>query len=479
MKVLLIDPPHRRWIVMGDYVAPPMGLAHLASVIEEEGHELRLVDCNGSNISWAEVPDIISRIRPQVIGATAFSPFFYDALRVIEIAKRVDSGVTSVLGGPHVTFTCQETLNKYPLLDLIVRGEGEKTIVELLRCLEEKGDLAEVRGIAFGRNKKVIQSPPQSPVDVNQLPLPAYHLLPMGSYRFPVFGRFSTLLTSRGCPYRCSFCSEWDFWGGGWRPREVVSVVDEMELLHRRYGMESFWLGDDCFNIDGERMERLCQEIISRQLSVSWFYQGRADLVIRHQKLLPLMRRAGNLMAQIGVEASTDRELSALNKRLTIEQVREAVRLLKKNHIISQGLIIIGNREDSPGTILHKTRFMKWLDPDFPIFTFLTPFPGSPLYQQAREEGWIETNNFAHYDMSHCIMPTRYLSRPLLSYWYYRCYQSFYLDVVKLLKGFCSLNQWKRRIWRHMLVYIIKEVYRAKVLPLWSKISLHLKNLLP
>jgi len=464
---------------MGDYVAPPMGLAHLASVIEKEGHEPHLVDCNGSNISWAKVPEIIRRIHPQVVGATAFSPFFYDGLRAIEIAKGIDPRIISVLGGPHVTFTCQESLDKHLLLDLIVRGEGEKTMIELLHCLEDKGDLAEVKGIAFRRDGKIVLSPPQSPVDVNRLPLPAYHFLPMENYRFPVFGRFSTLLTSRGCSYRCSFCSEWDFWGGGWRPRDVVSVVDEMELLHHRYRIESFWLGDDCFNIDGERIERLCQEIISRRLEVTWFYQGRADLVVKHKKLLPLMRRAGNLMVQIGVEASTDKELSAMNKKLTVDEIREAVRLLKKNRIISQGLIIIGHREDSTRTMLHKIRFMKWLDPDFPIFTILTPFPGSPLYQQAKEKGWIETNNFNHYDMSHCTMPTRHLTPPLVNYWLYRCYQSFYLDVVKLLKGLFSLTPWKRRIWRHMLSYIMKQVYWAKVVPLRANISLHLKNLLP
>lgn len=205
---------------MGDCVSPPLGLAQLAAVLEAAGIEVDIIDCNASGVGWATLGEAIEYSQANIIGATATTPFFYDALRVMEIVKKLSPEIVTVLGGPHVTFTAEETLSQHPEIDVIVRGEGEQTLLELVRCYEKGNDLSQVKGIAFRNGRELILTPPQPLVDVDELPLPAYHLLPMEKYYFTVFGKFVTILSSRGCPHRCTFCSEWKFWGGKWRPRD-------------------------------------------------------------------------------------------------------------------------------------------------------------------------------------------------------------------------------------------------------------------
>lgn len=238
-----------------------------------------------------------------------------------------------------------------------------------------------------------------------------------------------------------------------------------MELLNKEYGRESFWFGDDCFNLNSEHVKGICDEITKRGLDVSWFYQGRADFVIKQKDLLPQMRTCGNLMVQIGIESSTNRELTQFKKKLTTDQVKEAIELLRKNDIVTQGLMIVGTREDTAGSIIHKLRYMKWLDPDFPIFTALTPFPGSDTYEEAKANGWIKTRDYSLYDMSYTIMPTEHLSRDQLTSLLFWCFSSYYTDPIKVVRGLFSGNSWKRGIWRHMLKYVAKQIFYS--LKLW------------
>lgn len=453
MKVLFVEPPKKPWEIMGDFVAPPSGLAQLAAVLESNGVQVQIVDCNASRLTWCDLEQAIADVQPTLVGASAMTTFFPTALRVMQIAKGIDKDIVTVVGGPHVTFTVEETLQNHPEIDVVGRGEGERVILDLVRCLDERGDWAQVKGIAFRKDGQVVQTPSADPVHVDELPLPAYHLLPMGAYHFTVFDQFCTVLASRGCPYKCTFCAERGFWGPVWRPRDPVMVVDELELVHRRYGIGSIWFGDDCFNVDGEHMGLISEEILRRELDLKWFYQGRADLLIKHQEYLPLMRRAGNLMAQIGIEAASDEELQNLRKELTVEQVREAVSLLREHGIVSEGLIIVGTRQDDAHSIRRKVDFLKWLDVDHAIFTIYTPFPGTEVFDEAKEKGWLETTDYALYDMAYPIMATEHLSREEVMGLYNRCFASFYTDPIKIVRGLASPLAWKRLLWRHMLKF--------------------------
>lgn len=461
MRVLLVEPPKQVWEMMGDCVAPPQGLLQVAAVLEEEGIPVTILDCNASQWGWSHIREFIEEEKPDMVGASAMTPFFSQAVRVLSLAKAIAPKMVTVLGGSHVTFLPQETLLSIPEVDFVVRGEGERTLVNLIHCLEEDDDPARVEGIAFRQGDKVVQTCLPPPLDLDTLPLPAYHLVPTERYHFEFLGKFATPEASRGCPHRCAFCSEWRFWGERWRARAPEMVVEELELLHRKYGRESFWFTDDCFNVDGDHMRAICQRILERGLRISWFYQGRADLLIKYADLLPLMRKSGNLMTQLGIEASTDRELASLHKRLTVEEVETAVRLLKENDIICQGLFITGTKTDGGPSIVHKLRYAKWLDVDFPIFTVYTPFPGSDVYEEARREGLLEGLQYSDYDMSHALLPTEHLSRDESLRWNRWCFANYYLDPAKIVKGLFSRNGWKRRIWQHMLKYTGRQIFRS------------------
>jgi len=463
MKVLLVEPPKTPWEMMGDVVAPPLGLATLAASLERGGIPVRILDANAQGIGWSGLRAAIAEDAPDVVGITTLTPYYPHARRTCRITKAACPDIVTVLGGPHVTFLAEETLLSAPEVDVVVRGEGDATLVELVHCLAKGGDLGTVPGLAFRDDGGVIQTPDPPPVDVRALPLPAYHLLPMEAYHFEgLGGPFTTVQASRGCPHRCTFCAEWSFWKHGWRPRDPEAVIEELELVVKGYGRRAVWFADDCFNVSGEMIRAICEGILERDIEVSWFYQGRADLLVRYKELLPLMQRAGNRMVQLGIEASSDDELEDLNKRLSVEQVKEAVALLRQHDIVCQGMLIIGTRNDSPRTIRRKVAFARWLDLDFPIFTVCTPFPGSSLFEQARAEGWVEEPpDYARYDMAHFLMDTEHMSRRQLAAWYPWCYTHTYLDPVRLARGLFSRNEWKRRIWRIMVGYNLKQLARA------------------
>ena len=214
--------------MMGDFLAPPLGLAMIAAVLEQRGHEVKLIDSDGLGIGWLDIPNQISQEEPQVVGTTTWTCFFNDAVQVLQIAKSLNPKIQTVMGGPHPTFTAQETLTNHPDIDFVVHGEGERVAVDLLDILQGGEDVEHVRGISYRADGEVITNPPAEFVDVDSLPFPAYQLLPMTNYHFPVFGKFTVILASRCCSHRCTFCSEWPFGGGRWRPRDVTSVVDEM-----------------------------------------------------------------------------------------------------------------------------------------------------------------------------------------------------------------------------------------------------------
>jgi anaerobic magnesium-protoporphyrin IX monomethyl ester cyclase len=461
MKVLLIEPLKVIWEMMRPCVPVPLGLAQLAAVLQEQEIDVKIIDRTALNIGRQALAEAIRQEQPDIVGTTALTPFLCNAVEVAQVAKDVDPRIITVLGGPHVTYLPEETLKENAAIDIVARGEGERVIMDLVHCLEGGGQLSQVKGIGFRSNGGVVLTDAQPPADLDELPMPAYHLLPMEKYYFTLLGRFATVIASRGCPHRCTFCSEWRFWGGRWRQRDPKKLGDELELLIRKHSIESIWFGDDCFNVSAEMLRGICDEIKTRNLSFNWFYQGRADLLVEHRDLLPLMRETGNRMVQIGIEASTENELEDMNKNLSLDKIADAVKLLRDHDIVAQGLIIVGTRSDSADSIIQKVRYMKRLDVDFPIFTMFTPFPGSDVYDEAKANKWLESEDYSLYDMSNAVMPTKYLTIKQLMASYRWCYATYYMNLWKLAKGLLSRNDWKRKIWRHMLRFSLKQMIRT------------------
>jgi radical SAM superfamily enzyme YgiQ (UPF0313 family) len=465
MRVLLLEPPKTPWEMMGDVVAPPLGLAQLAGCLEQAQIPVEILDANALEIDWQGLGAAIAQKEPDLVGITVFTPWVPDVRRAVRVAHEAVPQATIVLGGPHATFTTEETLQTMPEVDVVVRGEGDQILIDLVRVLDEGNSLQNVPGISYRQNGHFVENPAPPPLDLSDLPNPAFHLLPMERYHFASLGGpFATVVASRGCPFQCSFCSEWPFWRSGWRPHNPQKVVDQLDVLVNRYKRKNIWFGDDCFNVNGDHMAAICEGILQRGIDVNWYYQGRADLVVKHKDLLPLARRAGNRMVQIGIEASNDEQRNELNKQLGTETVKEAVKLLRQNDIVCQGMQIVGLRDDTPKTFEQKVRLVNQLDVDFPVFLVYTLFPGAPDYDRAVAEGWIDLPaNYARHDMAHVLMPTQQMSpRQIWAYTRW-AWTSVYLHPVRLARNLLSRNEWRRQNWWGMLVYIGKQTARNLV----------------
>jgi radical SAM superfamily enzyme YgiQ (UPF0313 family) len=451
--------------MMGDVVALPLGLAQLAGCLEQAGIPVEILDANALGINWNKLGPAIARTNPDLIGITVYTPWVPDVARAVRVARQAAPEAVIALGGPHVTFTAKETLETMPEVDVVARGEGDQIIVELARTLEGGNELEGVPGISFRRDGQVVEIPVAPPLDPTALPMPAFHLMPMERYYFASLGGpFATVIASRGCPFQCTFCSEWPFWGGGWRPHDPTQVVEQIDLLVNRYGRKNIWFGDDCFNVNGDHIAAICEGILQRGIDVNWYYQGRADLVVKYKDLLPLLRRSGNRMVQIGIEASNDEQRAELNKQLRTDTAEESVRLLRQNDIVCQAMLMVGLPDDTPRTFEEKVHLVNRLDVDFPVFLVYTLFPGAPDYDKAIAEGWIELPaNYAHHDMAHVLVPTEHMN-PRQIYDYTRwAWTTVYLNPIRLARNLLSRNKWRRQNWWGMLVYIAKQTARNLV----------------
>jgi len=461
MKVLFVEPPKDIWFVMGEYLPPPFGIIQLAAYLEKEVEnvEIEVLDCNAQQVDWKGMEKRIESFSPDIVASSALATCnTYLIARTLETAKRVNPDILTVAGGQHFTATAQESLESYPEIDIIVRGEGEKTLTELVKKARKKSSFRQIKGISFKHNGKILHNPPRPLIEnLDELPYPGYHFVKdiVHKYHFvAMVGRdtpYALVEGSRGCPHHCTFCSQWRHWQGTWRTKSSKRIADEMAFCYQNYGIRFIWLTDDNFGF-GERAGELADEIIQHGIAkdLMWFTQARCDDVVKHRDVLPKMRKAGLCWVLLGVENPRRSTLETFRKNMTTEDAREAVKLLKENDIFAQAMFIIGERKDTAKSITDLREFVNELDPDFAIFAILTPFPGTELFEEAKRNGWIEDFNWSHYDMVHAIMPTETLSRKEVQEELYHCYRSFYGSLSRRLQGLFSENVMRRRVYWYM-----------------------------
>jgi anaerobic magnesium-protoporphyrin IX monomethyl ester cyclase len=252
MKVLFIEPPREFWFVMGEYMPPPFGIIQIAAYLEREvdGVEIELVDCTAQGLEWEDIDRTIEAYHPDIVASSAFGTCnAYLVLRTLEATKRVDEDILTVTGGQHFTATAQQSLETYPEIDVIVRGEGERTLTDIVR---NPNDMVDTEGISFRRNGQVIHNPPRPLIcDLHELPFPGYHLVRdlVGKYHFAAMAGYNAPYAlvegSRGCSHRCTFCSQWKHWEGAWRLKSPGRIADEIEYCYREFGSRFIWRRPD------------------------------------------------------------------------------------------------------------------------------------------------------------------------------------------------------------------------------------------
>jgi anaerobic magnesium-protoporphyrin IX monomethyl ester cyclase len=378
--------------------------------------------------------------------------------RTLEIAKKVNPKILTVTGGQHFTATAEESLREHPEIDVIVRGEGEETLAELVANANDKTAFTQVKGISFRLRGNIVHNPPRPLIEnLESLPYPGYHLVKdiVHKYHFAAMsGRhvpYALIEGSRGCPCECTFCTQWRHWQGKWRVKSPKRIADEIEYCYREFGSRFVWLTDDNFGA-GSRANDLADEIIKRGITedLTWFVQSRCDDIIRNKEALPKLRKSGLNWVLLGVENSEPSTLQTFKKGITTQDSKEAVRLLKQNGIFAHAMFITGQRKDTVQSISRLRQFADELDPDFALFAVLTPFPGTEVFDEAKRNGWIEDTNWANYDMIHAIMPTETLSVKQVQEELYKCYRSFYGSWKRRLGGIFSSNDLKRSVYLHM-----------------------------
>ncbi len=461
MKVLFIEPPKDVWFAMGEYLPPPYGIIQLAAYVEKKAKDaqVEVLDCNAEQVDWKHMEKRIEDADPDIVASSSLATCnTYAVARTLETVKKVDPDIVTVTGGQHFTSTAEESLATYPEIDLIVRGEGEQTLTELVDNVGRKSAFRRVKGISFRHDGKISHNPPRPLIEnLEDLPYPGYHLVKnnVRKYHFAAMAgrdaQYALIEGSRGCSHECTFCTQWRHWQGKWRLKSPKRVADEMEFCNRNYGSEFIWLTDDNLGA-GTRANDLADEILRHKISAdsTWFVQARCDDIIRNRKVLPRLRRSGLNWVLLGVENSEPSTLKEFRKGITPEDARTAVRLLKQNGIFAHAMFIVGQRKDNAESIARLREFANELDPDFVMFGVLTPFPGTEVFDEAKRNGWIEDTNWSHYDMIHAIMPTETLPRIEVQEELYECYRSFYGSWGRRLSGIFSSNELKRRIFRHM-----------------------------
>ncbi len=405
---LLVNPPYQAAVrsVAQTTVGPPMGLAYLAGALEEAGRPVKVLDANALGMTVQQTAAEIVQSGAAVLGLTGSTPTI-DLCD--EIARRAhDAGFRGafVIGGPHASNLLEETLAAYPVFDVAVAGEAENRIVALVDALAANAGLDDIPGIAHRTEAGVTvtgMAPP--PPDVDTLPGPARHLLPLHRYFCPDGRQSETVIANRGCPAPCSYCSVPQYFGRKIRRRRVDDVADEIQRLHRERGITWINFIDDTFTWDGDWVEALCAALHSRGLpgKVEWQCLTRVDRV--EPVMLQRMHDAGCRRVEMGIEVGHDRGVKVLRKKIDRPTVLNAFRHARAAGLETLAFAMVNVPDETLDEIAQTSALLREADPDYLQLSYCTPYPGTKLYEDAVREGRLRSTDWADY---------RFLRRPVL-----------------------------------------------------------------
>jgi radical SAM superfamily enzyme YgiQ (UPF0313 family) len=458
MRILLVNPKSK--LPIDTRISPSLGLAYLATAAENRGDRVRIYDGDVEEKSQdvTALTAVVRDFAPEVVGITANTTQITAAWRDAELVKSLSSALV-ILGGPHPTSLPEESAAK-PFVDVVVRGEGENTWLELLSILEAEdwtlGSLSQVAGITYqAEGGEVISTPdrPSIPVEeLNAMPMPAWHLFRLDRYTNlqptvdQVDGPSLPILTSRGCPYRCTYCSQ--IGPRRWRARSVDSVVTEWRWLVRDLGAAEIGVLDDSFNIDRQRVLEICQRLVDEGLNqVPWIMINGIRANLADEEVLGAMKRAGCIRAAFGVESGNQQILdSVVDKHLTLDQVRLAFKAARAVGMETIGFFIVGLPGETEETMDDTIRFACELDPVVANFSIATPFPGTQMYETVKAQGHLlaETwDDFVFFEgKARFEMPG--LPAELVERKWKEAYRRFYLRPRRIAGTLARKETWLR-----------------------------------
>jgi anaerobic magnesium-protoporphyrin IX monomethyl ester cyclase len=426
-KIILVRPPRYLWpfINESDNFLLPLGLPCLAASIRTRlpQMEVKIIDCPPLKIGWKTLGKILQEENPDIVGAGEEALYHHEAVRLFKLAKEINPEVITIAGGHFFSWMVDYSFKNSPI-DIIVRFEGEETVVELIQALDNKTSLSKVKGVAFKNNGQIIKTSLRPLIeDLDSLPLPAFDLMPMGKYS--PFGylwpQSATLEHSRGCIDRCNFCSLWTFWGRhistdiekgelevmpSYRSKSVERTLEEVDIVYQKYNRRYIIWADPTFNIDPKWTDEFCEGLLRRNYKdLYWWAFLRADYLLRDERLgiLEKMVRAGLVHPLIGVERACTEDLRKIKKSsYTQDLVREVFLIFKRKypHVFRQGTFVTCLPFDTRESMLNLVRYAVEIDIDYPAFHPVAPVPGTQLYQEVKENNLLVEKDFRKYDWS-------------------------------------------------------------------------------
>lgn len=438
MRIALIAPKWNK--KANDY--PPLGLGYLAAVLERDGHQVRIFDFSlDPRTPLEEDVQAVCAFDPHLVGITAMTSVYHSALETATLLKAY-LGRPIVIGGPHATVYPERILAESPVIDYVVRGEGEETIQELVRILCNKGDLSTVRGLTYKVRGEVISNPDRPLItDLDALPFPARHLFDLKRYGLctPDGQPMATILSSRGCPYNCSYCFK-GIVGRTYRQRSPENIIAEIRQVIDQYGIRNFYFIDDLFTIDVRRLEAITEQLIREKLDIRWQCLGRVDRV--NADILRKMYAAGCRRIHFGIESGNQEVLQRIGKGIKLEQVRQAVRWAQEAGIHVKGYFMLGLPGDTEETMQQTVEFAAELNLDEAMFSLTTPFPGTRLWDElVKKKPETEYNQdftraYYYTDPDEELVPflnVSEVSDAVLSQWIHKAYRTLAESKAKRL----------------------------------------------
>ena len=473
MKVMFINPGQSvSSTALPEFVSeetgkyPPLGLLYIMSSAEKSGlvSEMKLVDTLALNIAQKELENEILKFAPDIVAIQMMTFSAVDAYQCACTAKKVNPEIYVVVGGPHPNIYVEETLLKNEI-DCIVLGEGEETFVELLRCFKKNDSLEQISHIAYRKEDGTIKTGTPGKInDLNTLPFPARKYLDLDIYYtvIGVYKRMTTIVSTRGCPFRCLFCDR-AYWGKIYRKRSPENVVDEIEEC-MSIGIEEFDFQDDTFTIDKKRAMGICDEIIKRKLKITWNIRSRVDAI--DEELLEKLAQAGVARIYYGVESGSPEIIKVLRKDIDLDKAMRVFRSTKKAGIQTLAYFMIVVPSETRKHIQKTMEYISKLDPDFLHLSILMPLPNTDLYTLGLETGQLPFDYWKEYAKNLNLDFTPYfweenLNRDELQELQRYVYKAFYFRPKYIIKQLLSLHGYrvffnKAKAGISMLKYLIR-----------------------
>jgi anaerobic magnesium-protoporphyrin IX monomethyl ester cyclase len=428
MNVLLVNPQSSSVFNTFGLSLPPIGLLYVAASLEQAGHTVVVRDLAADD----ERLDDRDIRRADLVGISADTT---RAGKALSIARRVTAiGRPVVMGGPHPQFMAEDIFAA-GCVDYIVKGEGELVFTNLLTALQDRDSVASVKGLIIRDGRHMVETPSADPIDVETLPFPARHLLDLHRYRASMSDRpITPIVTSRGCPSACHFCSSSSFFGRGWRYRSAASVLAELDEIYTRYGFRAVCFMDDNFTLAPQRVEQIADGIIDREYDLKWWNFSRVDTIVRNPGMVAKMAAAGSTTIYLGIESSSEETLNSLGKNARASDVAQAVEILRQNKIESYGSYIIGNLNETAADVEQTIDMAVRLNTNIAQFTILTPYPGTKLYEQIKDR--IFCRRWKFYDGLHIVFRHPLINRHYLQFLLIKAFVRFYRRSHEATQGF-------------------------------------------